>query len=107
MTILGALVLLSASCFVRYLGWAFSYSARLGLSNQTLDIQLAYRRAWFFLSIFTSLQLIAAVILGSAWEPSNLGSLPLRFVARYGSALALVLVSTAIVVAIWLMLCRL
>jgi hypothetical protein len=104
LVIVAALVLLSAFCFVRYLSWAFAYSATLGLDIP--ETRLSHHRVWFFLCMFIMLEILSAAVLGSAWEPSNLGSAGLRFVARYGSALALCLLATGVVVGLRLALVR-
>jgi hypothetical protein len=91
MVIIG-LTVLASFCFLEFLTCAFAYSA-----NET---QLAYWRAWLFLSVFAGLEIFSAAILGLSWEPSIFHSAGLRFAARYGSALALCLIGTSAVVGI-------
>jgi len=106
LVIVGALVVLSAFCFIRYLSWSFAYSATLGLASRMRETQLSNHRAWLYLCSFFILESFGAAVLGLAWEPPNLGSAELRFVARYGSALALCLLATGIIVGFRLMLVR-
>lgn len=95
-----ALVLVSAFCFLRYFGAAFAHSATLGLSPLARANQLANGYAWFFLLAFIALEALCALVVARAWEPPDLGSKGLRFIARYGSALAISLFGTGIVVAL-------
>jgi len=92
------LILLSAFCFLDYLDWAFVYSGRLGLADR-IETQMAGNRSLFFFFLFVGLEILCATVVGMAWEPPLLGSAPLRFVARYGTALALSLLVTGIVTA--------
>jgi len=100
LTIVLVLVLLGAFCFLRYLDWAFAYSGTLGLGSRMRETQLANHRAWLFFCMFIVLEMLCAVLVGLAWEPPNFGSTGLRFVARYGSALALCLLATGLLVGI-------
>jgi hypothetical protein len=100
------LVLLSAFCFLRYISWSFAYSATLGLGSYAQANQLAGRSASFFLLLFVALEVLCALEMGGAWEPPDLGSRGLRFTARYGSALAISLLATGIVVALKVALFR-
>lgn len=106
LTLVLALVLLGAFCFLRYIGWAFAHSGTLGLSSRIRETQLANRQAWYFLCMFIALEVLCAMVVGLAWEPPNLGSAGLRFAARYGSALALSLLVTGVVVGLQVALLR-
>jgi hypothetical protein len=99
-------VVLGGCCFLRYLGWAFAYSGTLGLRSRTHETQLAEYRSWFFLCAFAALEVVCAALLGSAWETPDLASAKLRFVARYGIALAASLIATGVVVALQLAFVR-
>ena len=46
------LVVLAAFCFLRYIEWAFSYSATLGLASKAQETRLASHLAWLFLFMF-------------------------------------------------------
>jgi hypothetical protein len=100
------LVVLAAFCFLRYIGWAFSYSAALGLPSRIRETQLANHRAWLFLCVFLALEVLSGVLVAFSWEPPDLGSAWLRFAARYGLGLALSLVATGIVVGLRLAFVR-
>jgi hypothetical protein len=91
------LILFAASCFLRYIEAAFAYSAIVGTSR-VQETYLASHRAWLFLSIFLVLEVLSSVLLALSWEPPDFSSAWLRFVSRYGLALTLSLVATAIVV---------
>ncbi len=41
LTLVLALVLLGAFCFLRYIGWAFAHSGSLGLGSRIREAQLA------------------------------------------------------------------
>jgi hypothetical protein len=98
----GGLILLAAFCFVRYVDWAFSYSATSGLASRAQETRLANHLAWMFLCMFIALELFSAFVIGARWEYPDLGSAWLRFSARYGLALLLSLLATGIVVGLWL-----
>jgi hypothetical protein len=96
------LVVLAAFCFLRYIEWAFSYSATLGLASKAQETQLASHLAWLFLFMFIALEVFSAIVVGFRWEYPELGSAWLRFSARYGLALLLSLLATGVVVGVWL-----
>ena len=101
-----ALVLISAFCFLRYFNSAFAHSATLGLASLARANQLANRSAWFYLLVFVALEVLCALVIAGAWEPPDLGSRGLRLTARYGSALAISLFGTGVLVALKVALFR-
>jgi hypothetical protein len=100
--LIAGLVVLAAFCFLRYIDWAFSRSATLGLASRAEETQLANHLAWMFLCMFIALELFSAIVVGFRWEYPDLGSAWLRFSARYGLGLLLSLLATGIVVGLWL-----
>lgn len=95
--VIAGLIILAAFCFVRYLSWALAYSA---IPRPSQASQLADRRAWLFFCVFAGLEMFCTALLAFDWERSDFYSAGLRFAARYGSALALCLLATGIVVGI-------
>jgi len=102
LALMAGLVVLAAFCFLRYIGWAFSHSATLGLASKTQETRLANHLAWMFLCMFIALEVFSAIVVGFRWEYPDLGSAWLRFSARYGIALLLSLLATGVVVGLWL-----
>ena len=100
--LIAGVVVAAAFCFLRYLEWAFSYSATLGLASKIQETRLANHRAWMFLCMFDALEVLSAIVVGFSWEDPDLGSGWLRVSARYGLALLLSLLATGIVVGLWL-----
>ena len=100
------LVFISAFSFLRYIGWSFAHSATLGLAPQVAESRLANWWAWLYLILFATLQLLCTILLVEGWQPPDLGSRALRFVARYGSGLVLTLIATGIVVSLNVALLR-
>ena len=101
LALIAGLVGLAAFCFLRYISWAFSYSATLGLSSRTQETRLAGHVACMFLCMFIALEVFSAIVVGFRWEYPELGSAWLRFSARYGLALLLSLLATGVVVGVW------
>lgn len=97
LALVAVLVVSAAFCFVRYLEWSFTYSAKLGLAS-TQEIRVADHSAWLFFSLFVLLELFCAFVVGSRWEQVDLGSVWLRFSARYGIALLFSLLATGVVI---------
>jgi hypothetical protein len=104
--LIAVLVVLAAFCFLRYIGWAFSYSGIVGLSSRVREAEVANLKAWLFLCMFFVLELLSSVLITFSWEPPDLGSAWLRFVGRYGSGLVLSLLATGIVVGLRLAFVR-
>ena len=100
--LIAAVVVLAAFCFLRYLDWAFSYSATLGLSSRMQQARLANQRAWVFFCLFLVLEAFSAILVGFSWQEPDFSSAWLRFSARYGLALLLSLLATGIIVGLWL-----
>jgi len=101
-SLLAGVVVAAAFCLLRYLEWAFSYSATLGLASKIQETRLANHRAWMFLCMFAVLEVLSAIVVGFSWQYPDLGSAWLRFSARYGLALLLSLLATGIIVGLWI-----
>ena len=95
-------VVLAAFCFLRYIDWASSHSATLGVASRAQESLLANHLAWMFLSMFIALEVFSAILVGFRWADPDLGAVWLRFSARYGLALLLSLLATGGVVGLWL-----
>lgn len=95
--VIAGLIILAAFCFVRYLSCAFAYSA---IPEPGQESQRGGGRARLFFGVFAGLEILCTALLAHSWERSSFYSAGLRFAARYGSALALCLLATGIVVGI-------
>src|SRR4051812_47048439 len=93
-TLILGLNITAAFCFLRYVEWAFAYSATAGLVSRASQTQMANRLAWTFFCLFIVLNLFSAFAIGSSWESPDFGSAWLRFSARYGAALLFSLLAT-------------
>jgi hypothetical protein len=78
-TLLAGTAVAAAFWFLRYLEWAFSHSATLGMALRISESRLANHQAWMFLCLFFALEVLSSVIAGFSWEFTGIGSAWLRF----------------------------
>jgi hypothetical protein len=83
--IIAGLMVASAISFLRYAGWAASYSGWYGLPSYAEKLKLAGNRAYFYFTITLFLQLVTFFLCWSLL-PLNKSELPAgpKFLARIG-----------------------
>jgi hypothetical protein len=88
----------AAFCFLRYFDWAWTYS---GIPTSP-GSDIAGRSALLFFTVFVLFEILSArTVALLLFDAPDLGSAPLRLVARYGGGLMISLIATAVLIFTW------
>jgi hypothetical protein len=89
-----------ALLFLKYIGWAATYSGALGVRSRAALAELGHERAVAFFVMFLTFEILTTWVMASLIQLEGIASDNFRIVARYVVALAFSLFATGILV--WL-----
>lgn len=88
----------AAFFFVQYFEWGLGYSKRPPGPDSNLNLF----KTWVFFALFAIFEMFSARTAAVLLPDPDLGSVPLKFLARYGGGLMISLTATVVLVMIWM-----